>query len=103
MYFSHVQHIVFILQFFFGVGGRIGISSSCFPKLQPKVDQDKIQPPEQLSQALKRLLCRGGAPHSLNVWGYKCLSQLLQEHLPLVPLIRHPGRVDHAQYHEGIV
>jgi hypothetical protein len=33
MYLSHVQHIVFVLQSFFG--GRIGISS-------PQVDKDKI-------------------------------------------------------------
>ena len=80
------------------MGGRIGISSSCLPQLQPQVDQDKIQTPEQLSQALQRLLC-GDALPSLNVWSYKCLFQLLP---PLVLLIRHPDRVDLVPYHEGI-
>ena len=94
MYFSHGQHIVFILQSFFG--DRIGISSSCLPQLQPQVDQDKIQPPEQLSQALQRLLCGGGAPF------FECVG--LQVPFPsLVPLIRHPGRVDLVPYHKGIV
>lgn len=36
----------------------------------------------------------GEALPSLNVWGYKCLSQLLQEHPPFVLLIGHPVRAD---------
>lgn len=43
-------------------------------------------PPEQLSQALQRLLCEGGTPFFQSV-GYKCLSQLIQELPPLVLLI----------------
>ena len=43
-------------------GGRIDISSSCLPQLESQVDQDKIQPPKQLSQVLQRLLCGEGAP-----------------------------------------
>lgn len=43
---------------------------------------------------------------SFSLCGYKCLSQLLQEHPPLAEhplLIRHPGLVDLVPYHEGIV
>ena len=51
--------------------------------------------------------CRGWcaveALPSLNLWDYKCISQLLQEHLPLVPPIRHPCRVDLVPHKEGIV
>lgn len=36
----------------------------------------------------------GDALTSLNVWCHKYHSQLLQDHPPLVPLIRHPGRVN---------
>ena len=32
--------------------------------------------------------CAGEALPSLNVWRYKCLSHLLWDHPPLVPLIR---------------
>ena len=38
-----------------------------------------------------------------DVWSFKCLFQLLQEHPPLVVLTRHPGRVDLSPYHKGIV
>jgi hypothetical protein len=41
------------------------------------VDQDKIQPPEQLSQALQRLLCGGGAPF------FECVG--LQVPFPAAP------------------
>ena len=47
--------------------------------------------------------CVGKALPTLNVWGYKCLSQLLQEHHSLVLLIRHSGTVDLVPYHEGFV
>ena len=47
--------------------------------------------------------CVGEALPSLNVWGYKCLSQQLLEHPPLVPLIRYPDMVDLVPYQEGIV
>ena len=91
MYFSCAAHSI--------CGDRIGISS-CLPRLQPQVDHDKIQHPEQLSQVLQRLLC--GASF-FDCVGSQCLSQLLQEHPPLVLLIRHPDSVDRVPYHEGIV
>ena len=33
----------------------------------------------------------------------KCLSQLLQEQPPLVPLARHPVRLDLAPYDKGVI
>lgn len=48
------------------------------------------------------LNCRGCCA-SLNVWGYKCLSHLLQDHPPFVLIIRHPGRVDLGPDHKDIV
>ena len=80
IYFSHMQHIVFVLQSFY---------LSCLLQLQPQVDQDKIQSSEWFPKAMQRLLC------PLNVRGCKCLSKLLQQHLCLpLPLIRHRARED---------